>query len=731
MLRNVKIGTQILFGVSAILVLVVVLGLFAGLQLHRLNGLGEANKHADRVTATALAASHEIARSGLALAKFDEAPGADSLEAVQSALDGITMSVQGLTREDVPEASELSEIVTRQIESMQDLRKNHLKRQAVLETYFTQEEKIKQTLRELLNAFELQENFDGTGQANQLLVAVQEAGFAIDRTVFGKPAKQLPGVTDLLATARSQLRQITVPENSEQETRLVTDIESTLDAMSATALAISEIISASGDLQAQAEQATNDTMRAMQALTEKSLQRRNEQTARAAVVNTNTIKAILIGIFGLLVVTAALAAISFFSIARPLSQSVAQATRLADNDLSINISGAGGRNELALLARSLQVFQDHARERDRLAHAADARDAEDSIKHEMELRVQARVVEDIGDGLIRLAAGDLTKTIPSHEDDPFPIAYEGLRDAYNSVVMTFSGALSRFSEVADQVRLGSEEITLAAENLSGRAETQAATLEESAAALNELTESVRSTAMRAKNAENASLENRQIAESGASVVREAVEAMKGIEKSSDQITRIIGVIDDIAFQTNLLALNAGVEAARAGEAGRGFAVVASEVRGLAQRASESAREIKTLISKSATQVEAGSGLVDRTGECLEQILQKALDVSEQISAIAIAASEQSVGLGEITMGINQLDQVTQQNAAVAESTNAVATKLLQRADELTHEFSGFAVGMKEGNSIEPKPEYEATTSHVMPNQKIANGGPQSVQFHAF
>jgi methyl-accepting chemotaxis protein len=172
-------------------------------------------------------------------------------------------------------------------------------------------------------------------------------------------------------------------------------------------------------------------------------------------------------------------------------------------------------------------------------------------------------------------------------------------------------------------------------------------------------------------------------------VREAVEAMRGIEHSSKQITQIIGVIDDIAFQTNLLALNAGVEAARAGEAGRGFAVVASEVRALAQRASDSARQIKALIRESASQVDAGSALVERTGASLEGIVQRASEVSDLVAEIAKAAAEQAAGLDEINTGVNQLDQVTQRNAAAAEKTTAASTALLQKAEDLALELSGF------------------------------------------
>jgi methyl-accepting chemotaxis protein len=202
------------------------------------------------------------------------------------------------------------------------------------------------------------------------------------------------------------------------------------------------------------------------------------------------------------------------------------------------------------------------------------------------------------------------------------------------------------------------------------------------------------TAERAGMAQEASFGNQKGAERGTAIVQEAVSAMQGIEKGAEQITRIIGVIEDIAFQTNLLALNAGVEAARAGDAGRGFAVVASEVRLLAQRASESAREIKTLISDSTKGVEDGSVLVRRTGESLAEILGRAKDAAGLVADIAMAASEQARGLAEVNAGVNQLDHVTQQNSAVAEETSAAAAALKARSEELILALAGFRTRQK-------------------------------------
>ncbi|MCL6507424.1 MAG: chemotaxis protein, partial [Bryobacteraceae bacterium] len=216
-----------------------------------------------------------------------------------------------------------------------------------------------------------------------------------------------------------------------------------------------------------------------------------------------------------------------------------------------------------------------------------------------------------------------------------------------------------------------------------RTEQQAASLEETAAALDEITATVQRSAAGAKKASDAASEARADANKSGEVVREAVAAMGAIEGSSRQITQIIGVIDEIAFQTNLLALNAGVEAARAGDAGRGFAVVAQEVRGLAQRSAEAAKEIKTLIATSTAQVERGVKLVGHTGEALADIVAKVGAIDGLISEIASSSDEQAQGLAQVNVAVNQMDQVTQQNAAMVEEANAAAASLSNESHELT------------------------------------------------
>jgi methyl-accepting chemotaxis protein len=233
--------------------------------------------------------------------------------------------------------------------------------------------------------------------------------------------------------------------------------------------------------------------------------------------------------------------------------------------------------------------------------------------------------------------------------------------------------------------------------LARRTEQQAASLEQTAATLTEITEAVKKSAEGASHARQVVTAADADAKQSAVVVRQAVEAMGAIAKSSQQISQIISVIDEIAFQTNLLALNAGVEAARAGEAGRGFAVVASEVRALAQRSAGAAKEIKALISDSAGQVDEGVKLVAETGRSLERIMGQVTDINAVVGDIAAGAHEQSTALQEINGAIDQMNLVTQQNAAMVEESTAAGHSLSLETTRLSQLISQFQVGRTTDN----------------------------------
>jgi methyl-accepting chemotaxis protein len=299
----------------------------------------------------------------------------------------------------------------------------------------------------------------------------------------------------------------------------------------------------------------------------------------------------------------------------------------------------------------------------------------------------AQVVSSLGGGLKDLSSGDLTRPLTV----TFARDYEPLRHDFNAAIETLSGTIIQVIDASQSIHARSNVISGATEDLSRRTEHQAAALEEAAAALDELTSSVKQAADGAREVESIVQDAQRKAEDSKLVVQAAVSAMSEIENSSQQISQIIGSIDDIAFQTNLLALNAGIEAARAGEAGRGFAVVASEVRALAQRALEAAKEIKALISDSARHVGRGVDEVGKAGEALNTMLGSVVGISALVSNIAAASGQQSTGLDEINTGVTQLDQVTQQNAAMVEETTAASLALREDSTGLAKIVSLFKV----------------------------------------
>ena len=319
---------------------------------------------------------------------------------------------------------------------------------------------------------------------------------------------------------------------------------------------------------------------------------------------------------------------------------------------------------------------------------------------------QETVVAALSVGLENLSNGNLTQLI----NDSFPADYEALRTNYNRTVDRLNQTMTQVVQSSRSIRARTDDISNASEDLARRTENQAATLEQTAAALDQLTASVKSAASGAREVEAVVQSARKEAEESGAVVLGAVATMNGIEKSSEQIAQIIGVIEDIAFQTNLLALNAGVEAARAGDAGRGFAVVAAEVRALAQRSSEASKEIKTLISSSTKLVGRGVEAVGRAGQALTSIVDRVAHISTLVSGIAEAAAEQSTGLAEVNVGVTQLDQVAQKNAAMVDQSNAASQTLQDEAISLDNLVSQFTTrsgsgrgqgGFGQGQSPEP------------------------------
>lgn len=356
------------------------------------------------------------------------------------------------------------------------------------------------------------------------------------------------------------------------------------------------------------------------------------------------------------------------SFSKPISQLNKEINQVAAGDYQTQIQDVSRKDEIGSMSKAV----------DQLRQALAISLAEEELR-ETKREEQSIVVERLKTALRDLAAGDLTHGLPQ----PFAPEYEVLREYFNDAITKMDDVVSQISSASEGIHAQAGEITRSSEELAHRTEVQAATLEQTAAAMDQMNVSVKSAAAGVEEVEIIVRDARKDADQSGLVVKEAVAAMAEIEKSSDQISQIIGVIDDIAFQTNLLALNAGVEAARAGDAGRGFAVVASEVGALAQRASSAAKEIKGLIGTSSQHVERGVERVKQAGEALQQIARRVTHISTLTSNIATGSREQAIGLNEINLGVTQLDQATQKNAAMAEEATAASQLLKQGAGELS------------------------------------------------
>jgi len=313
-----------------------------------------------------------------------------------------------------------------------------------------------------------------------------------------------------------------------------------------------------------------------------------------------------------------------------------------------------------------------------------------------------------------LAAGDLQTKITNEFSDEFGILIKSL----SQMGINLRATVSDIRNSAESVRLASSGIASGNMDLSQRTEEQASSLEETASSMEELTSAVKQNADNAKQADHFSINASNIALKGGQMMNDVVSTMSSISDSSHKIASIISVIDGIAFQTNILALNAAVEAARAGEQGRGFAVVATEVRNLAQRSATAAKEIKNLINDSVGKVEFGTKLVSESGKTMEEIVTSIKHVAEIMSEITLASQEQSSGIEQINQAVTQMDEVTQQNAALVEEAAASAESLESQAKDLTGAISIFKLGQTAGSTARIQ-QLTASKASLRKNKSIS------------
>ena len=398
-----------------------------------------------------------------------------------------------------------------------------------------------------------------------------------------------------------------------------------------------------------------------------------------------------------------LAVVMTRSVTGPLAAQTRVISAIAQGDLNEQVQGANRKDELGEMARAVQSLKDGAVEKVELEQQAEQNRAE--VEREREEREAVKAQEDaalndavsqLAGGLGALAGGNVAFRI----NNSFVEHLDAIRVDFNAAAESLESALMSVNESSDIIQAKSQELQTSVNDMSMRTEQQAASLEETAAALDEITANVKNGSERAEEAGKRVAETNQVTQKSSEIVQGALDAMEKIEASSQQIGSIIGMIDEIAFQTNLLALNAGVEAARAGEAGKGFAVVAQEVRELAQRSAQAARDISALIATSSQDVETGVSQVRQTSESLKKIAEQMGQIHGDIDTIVTNAREQSVGVTEINTAVNQMDQMTQQNAAMVEETNAASHNLSGEADTLKRLSSKFQLSAQKPAQLE-------------------------------
>ena len=378
--------------------------------------------------------------------------------------------------------------------------------------------------------------------------------------------------------------------------------------------------------------------------------------------------------------------------------------RLAEGDTKVVVPAEDRGDEIGAMAKAIHVFRDAAVEKARLeGEAVEQRarlDAERMKREEQQKAVErerAHVTDAIGLALSKLAGKQLSYRIA----EDFPAAFADIKANFNGAMAEIDTALSCVCGIIASVQTQSHEILIASDDLAQRTERQSIILEELGKAMRELASVITRTAESSISTKDIITSTKTDTIDSIGTVQRAIDAIEKIKASSETISGIVGLIDEVSFQTNLLALNAGVEAARAGEFGRGFAVVASEVRALAQRSAEAAREIKDNIARSTVQVANGVELVNATGRAFDRIKNEISIIDGGIATIAGQAIDQSQTLKQVNIAIGEIDQTTQKNAAMAEEATAACRNLAAEGTRLAEMMRAFVLSAETVSADEP------------------------------
>ncbi|WP_304187039.1 methyl-accepting chemotaxis protein [Phenylobacterium aquaticum] len=533
-----------------------------------------------------------------------------------------------------------------------------------------------------------------TAVHGQLYFLLTHQGASIDTANIGNDSQALLTEIDSISKEVQAARAVAPEDQKKSYDDLLKDLKNTRDALDVICAMITTDFGTAAGFAAPFEEEYGKMSALLHQIVQAGQTHTDAAAADSAKRATAAQTATVLSALATLVIAGALALMLTLTLRRDVKKIAGATESLARGDNGIDLDALSRKDELGAIVSSLKIFRDNQLHLEQLRHEQESTEAaaESARRQNAEAAAaiaeeQANVVSSLAAALDALAMGDLTYRV----DTEFPGDYRKLRDDFNAAVAKLEEAMRAIASATASIQSGAGEISHSADDLSRRTEHQAATLEETAAALDEITATVTKTSDGANHGREATASAKSDAEASGEVVRKAIAAMSQIEASSTQIGQIIGVIDEIAFQTNLLALNAGVEAARAGDAGKGFAVVASEVRALAQRSAEAAKEIKALISASSAQVSQGVTLVGETGQALERIVRQVGEISNVVGEIAASAKEEALGLGQVNTAVNQMDQVTQQNAAMVEESTAASRVLAEEAQELARLVGRFRV----------------------------------------